>query len=1268
MSRTLKQWEAYLVGAMPRVQLLSELGLNYEDMLEIAGLIKRENQERSSLRKTTTYLVGNFPCTFVTFLAAFAAQNTEREFWDALGRQLDVSGGDLNNANWRKPFIDILKKNNKPTFENVGHLYVGNMRIHGGIPSYSLRDFFANMLMPAIEKPEYIELKGKELLDALFLRSVVQLFTDSTVRNFFEFSGDIGLEFLESSRRVARDYISKRQIPSNHALPAYVVQKLISFLEYHEDEKHGLRRPRVQFDADEGLVLELPEQTLSGTNVRGYEVRWQVYQGKNILSEEKVRIASRGRATYTRETRTILGFVLDPFQVSFSVATESGEFHQLREWTFDVRSHDVPDLLVFRKEDGSLLRWSQALPAQDLILVYPGDITLRFEGSAHLSHELNLQATGWQHWKAQLWSLQNAWSLNLFKGDEKTAEIQIQKQLEFPRLIGEIFAPNLDPKPLYVGASPILRIPLRSGVTVDDELKQWQVEINSTWEAAPSLRQVFKLSEKPESVTVDESAIQFDLGAVLGTEPKGTYVLRVRGPLDTDVEFPFRVWHSLHIEDLPEFILPSENQSITFHITLPVSAKLEVLAGSEGISLTGEHGRYAVELDETASRVDLNLIWSQEDSPIHVPFSLPIPRLEWRFSMGEDSKLEWSSRPIRKTLDAFIQASQIPTLHVRLPGIEKIASQIFLRLVDPEDPAKISQRFSPEQSALGNDHVRFSLNARDTLNHFADVSVFEFHLEAPFGEGSSESVTLLSLTRAMDVSNVRITKDSQFLLWDEPAPLRNRRVFIRSQWKGWADSWNIKIPDDARGKFDLLSAGYGLPPSWYEVHFYVASSWESDKTSAPDNSTHIVKTIAPAEQIAWLDGQLQKHPEHSFQNHFERACLYSTIGEMQLKDQEVMKCYNSLDQAKPKGLLAFNEWLEKHDSNTMRAVRMKMYNPEHLQHLFATYKPNDGFRQKYLRFLIEANKKPESIKPESALLLIANENERPIVFHALRGLIMRRDERVLNVITNMVEKGRLSDSDAIDLLKLQEEFSLSELNASQPSTINLRLLSGLLHEKDELLSTLPNDKIISLIKVEQVSQTVNKYLGILITREDKRGVELVMDHFQNGLMLGGDVTELLSRNAKFSLQILSDAPQTHAHSIQMSELAQKYPLETGNATVGMFVLTPAGWGKIDTIEYPDGVEHQFISMDHKQVKFHVTLYPGTEHALKAVLDIENEKLQVQNVEKYIQCGNCGFLSTDQRYIRSLHSREAHGGKSVSINLSPRLSIRNELKYRQSQPE
>lgn len=1267
MSRTLKQWEAYLVGAMPRIQLLSELGLNYEDMLEIAKLIKDENAKRSSLRQTTTYLVGNFPCTFVAFLAAFAAQNTEREFWDALGRLLDVSGSDLNNANWRKPFIEILKNNKKPTFENVGHLYVGNMRIHGGIPSYSLRDFFANMLMPTIEKSEYIELKGKELLDALLRRSVVQLFTDSTIRNFFEFSGDIGLEFLESSRRVALTYRSKRQILPDHTLPEYVVQKLISFLEYQEDEVHGLRRPRIKFDADgEGLLLELPEEPLSGSDVRGNQVRWQVFQNQKQLKEMRARIIRSGRDIHTEQQIIPLGYMIEPFQVTFSIPKQDGEFNLLREWTFELRSQDAPDLLAFRSEDASLLRWSQALPAQDFLLVHPKDISLEFEGDARLIYSPDIYAEGWHNWKAEHRSLEGAFSLSLVKNGETLAVIPIQKQLELPRLTGNLFTPNLDSKPLYVGNPPTLRIPLRPGTTVENELKRWHVEINSAWEAEPHCRQSFKLIEKPEAITEDESAIELNLTAILGSEPKGTYTLHVRGPLETDVEIPFRVWPSLHIKDLPEFILPTEDKKVTLHFVVPVHASLETQASVTGVNVTGQYGQYTVELDETASRLDLNLVWSQETSAIHVPFSLPVPRIEWRFVLGEEDKFEWSNRPIRKPVDAFLQSNQTAALLVRMPGIEKHTRQMIVRLIDPEKPKEFLQEFPVQPSVLGSDHVRFALSAKDTIRQHTDISVFEFQLLIPNAEGLYQSVTLLSLTRDIDVSNVHIkeTDEGLFLLWDESSPLRNRRVFIRSIWKPWADAWNIKIPDDARGKFDLLAAGYGLPPSWYEIHFYVAPSWEKDITSAPEHSTFVVKMISPEEQIAWLEGNLEKRPENSFVNHFERACVYVNTLDVSRCKQEVQFCYTHIEQAKPRDLFAFHEWLEKHEPTTRRAVRMKMYNLEQLRRLFSTHKPGSEFRQKYQSYIPETN-----IKPESAILLVENENDPPIVFHALRELAKKRDHRFLDVIAKMLEAGRLSDADAIELLRLEEEHFVSALNSSQPVGINLRLLSGLLRDKDKLLDTLSNEKIFGLAKAELDTQSIKKYLGILIEREDKHGLEYIMELFQNGRLLGEEVTELLCRNPKFSTRVLSHAPQTHANSIQLSEIALRFSFETGHVSKDMFVKTPAGWGRIYLIVDAAGSEVKIASKDDVHIKYHVVLYENTEHQLKAIIDVKDESFKMLNAGNYFQCGSCTFISYDQKIIVSQHTKEKHSGISPSFKpVSSRMAVRGELQFSKSNPE
>jgi len=1250
---------------MPRVRLLSELGLNYEDMLEIANLIKGENKRHKNVRQTTKDLVDDFPCTFVAFLAAFAAQNTEREFWDAVARLIGVTGTELNNSRWRNYFIEILEKNKKPTFDNVGHLYVGNMRIHGGIPAYSLRDFFANMLMPSIENPEYIELKGKELLDALLTRSAVQMFTDSTVRNFFENTEEIGVKYLEDCRQVAKSYNSSRQIPNLHGLPSYVVDKLVNFLEYQEDEKRGLRRPRVKFYEGDGLILELPEEPISGVDVRGGQVRWQVTQNQKTLHNLTCRIVRSGRDVHSEEQALPLGFLIEPFQVAFSLPSQDGGFTQIREWNFGIRSQEVPDLLVFRSEDGSLVRWDQALPAQDLLLVHPKDVTLEFDGDARLIHSPDMYAAGWQNWRAEYRALSHG-ALSLLRNGEAFATISIQKQLELPRLTGKVFQPNLDHKPLYLGGAPILRIPLRAGVDIGDELKRWKIEINSAWEAEPFIRQEFKLIDHLQILDAEETALKLNLAAVLGDEPKGTYTLRVRGPRETDVEIPFRVWTSLQVKDLPEFILPAEDSKITLNFVLPTHAALETQAGATGVNITGQYGRHAVELDETVSQLDLNLTWETESSVIHVPFSMPIPRVKWRLALGEDSKVEWSNRSIRKPVDAFLQSAQTPALLVQMPGIEAHANLLRLRLIDPENPKESLQEFPVQTSVLGTNHARFLLSAKDTLSAHKDISVFEFQLSFVNKAGLYESLNLFSLTRDIDVSNVCIEEmdDGLFLIWDESTPLKNRRVFIRSLWKVWAKPWNIKIPDDAHDNFNLLAAGYGLPPSWYEVHFYVAPSWEQDIQSAPEHSTFVVKTISPEEQIAWLEGNLQKKPDTAFVNHFERACVYATVGESAKRDAETQTCYSQVDHAKHEALFAFHEWLEKYDANTRRALRMKMYSPDLLQKLFADYKPKHEFRQKYLGYLLQTN-----LRPDSAILLLENENDPALVFHALRELIKRQDTRFIGIVKKMVSAGSLSDSDALKLLSIDEQHSISELDASEPEPVTLRLLSGLLRNKDELIAALSNEKILSLAKAELDPETIKKYLGILIEHQDRHGMEFIMELFQNGRLRGDEVTELLGRNPKFSTQILSNAPQTHAHSTQVSEIARKFPVETGYILAGMFIKTRAGWCRVDSIEDISGVKLTHASKENTETRLQVTLHPDTPHSIMGIIHMEDGKLNLINPGQYYQCGRCGYVANDHNIILRQHTREVHDGIGGSFApISTRVSIGDNLEFSLSLPK
>ncbi len=237
-----------------RITILGEIPLTQADFesvtQEIRSLYKRTGKK---LGETTQRLLIQYPHIFVTYLAHFAAYNTRRDFWDALATLLEMAEANFHNWQWHTQFIEVLSKNKVKTFLSVGadtNKYVTAMRIHGGIPSYSLPDFFDKMLLPAVTIDRYSGLQGQELLDQLLARSETQMFMDSPVRNFFENSGSIGLDLLNECVRMVQQYRQTGELPSKLDLPFYISERFVEFME-ERPEKLGLvrlKRPRLIFD------------------------------------------------------------------------------------------------------------------------------------------------------------------------------------------------------------------------------------------------------------------------------------------------------------------------------------------------------------------------------------------------------------------------------------------------------------------------------------------------------------------------------------------------------------------------------------------------------------------------------------------------------------------------------------------------------------------------------------------------------------------------------------------------------------------------------------------------------------------------------------------------------------------------------------------------------------------------------------------------------------------------------------------------------------
>jgi hypothetical protein len=1269
MARTLQEWEAYITPLFKRVHLLGEIPLNQAEFEAISEEIRALIAHTPNIHEATRRLMTRSPLTFATFLAHFAAHNTHRDFWDALGKHIGSNGSDLNNANWRAQFFKILRANQKNDFSDLGgNIYVTSMRIHGGIPAYSLDDFFNNMLLPSIEKPEYIPLTGSELLDALLMRSSVQSFTDSIVRNFFENTGDIGIEFLETCRCMARHYQKEQLILAGLDIPSYVIEAYINFMEKQQDERLHLKRPRLLFDEIEGILLDLPEQALTSMVIStSHQAFWHIETDEDANGRnESVRIGKSGRDNLT-ERRQIRLRPVPHVHVSFYIQGDETTIpHELRRWTFNlVPVEGAPPLLLFRRQDSSLLSLGQSLPAEELLLFYPNDVNLTFEGDSKLLHQPDSLPGIWSTWHAEYWSLV-AGLLHLTRNEQEIALIPVQGQSLGPELVGaEPFVFNSDPKevPLFVGKVPCLRIPIPAR-RIEDQ-KRWSIEIASVWEANPQIRIENSLGQLVEHIQQEEDYLELNLSALLGKSPTGTFCLRVRNSKDVDVEFRLRLWESLQLDDLPAIILPPVNVTdepvpIKFNLTLPASNSCEPQAGVTGVTVSGQNGHFIIEVEEGVTRADLQLVKTFNGQIIQVPLFIPIPRLEWRLVFGDEQTVAWTTRSIKRSLDTFLQAGQsMPvSLLVRLYGIERIARQITVYLIDSNHPERILQSdFKLERSPLGEGQARFSLSARDTLNAYKDISVFEFRLGICDPVSWAETrVPLLTLTRALEISNVHFetTAETEILYWTEPHPLSNRRIFIRSSWQPWAKGWEFRIPDSSRGKFDFLALGYGLPPSRYEIYFYVAAEWEPERTSPPQQPCEIVDLVSPEDHLAWLEERIKKEPKHVFLWNFERACVYESIGDIQQQNQAISQSFKSLEQANLLQLLEFYDWLGSNDPITQKAVRMMMYRPERLERLFSETKTNDLFRQSFLKPITLI----KSISPNTALMLIRFTDDPTIVMHSLRSLMTAHSPEGVESIISLLRKGQLLDSDASSLLALEADFSLNLLSENAPTPEHLRMLSALINmraDKSKLVAALSKDRLIALVTAEKDLAAVKVYLAQLIRNAEQCGIEQIMFMYQQGRLRGDEVTELLGGNPKFSYDILAKAPPQHAHQIQLSELSRKYPAATRFVIPGMYVYTPGGWGLIESIQ--DVLGHSLESVHaEEQVIYNLRLNPQTSSE-PARLDMVVRELIFPSSKAVMRCSKCiVFITSNIRDIKE-HNQLMHRGINLSFSLvSPHVRI------------
>lgn len=1049
MARTIEQWEAFLKPYFGQVRTLGEIPVTRQDCDELGRLLHEQICLHGS-NQATTLFCRKYPCTFAVYLVAMGVHYYDSgDYWTAV---MSATRVDYNEKNrWGPTFLQILEGFGLEKFEKIkGHVYVTPILAHGGIPVYSLPDFFRNALMPSVQKPQFRDLNAKDVILVILNRAVVQLFTDKPVQRFLRNGGERAEQFVAECRKMARHYLQHQEMPlaSEVDLPGYVLRAFQTFIEEDQAARSDqrLRRPQIVLSPGEpNFYIVLPAEPVDGKRMEHGGLFWRVADagdGNEILFEEHVRVRHPGSVYQTEEKTEPLDEVC-ALQVSFMQRLEEEQEEVIRSWRLQLAPApgDVP-LLAFDAATGRMIVWNQVLPNRALHLVFPKDISIELDGGGQLLETCPSFWGEWVDWQVETWDLSEAYALRLVQEEQTLfAPVPVQVELLAPHLESGQQLPGVwdpDKTPFYVGKAPMLRLPRRPGMTAEQDAADWTIAYQIPHPAFPqSLPGERRL--QADKLQVQEDHMLYPLSAELGDSPCGTFHLVVTDPDETRTELAFRIWPQLEVAGLPEYVLPGKNgaEALSFDVKTAPGTVLAVQDGAGGVSLEKKEthsNTYTVRVDANTSLAEMVLLHSKEDHErIWVPLSLAVPRLRWRLQLRDGMEQPpvdgWRSSPDKYAMDALLQSTQ-PAVLLELANADDLPLQFEMGLINAENDELLQLGKGKQFAKLHQMHWRFELNAfKDTVREYKDLSVMAVRLHVADEKKDQEiEIDLAWLTRDLDITDVRLEPMDEMtfrLRWHEEAPLRNRRVRIWSLWQPWSKPIEIRVADEAREEF--VCKEVGLPAGEYKLSFFVAAPWDTAAPPIlpPEEGVHI-SLGDPRERLDRINECMQRQPERGFMLQFEKACILTQLEGKDSKeaDQAIQWCIRNFDLVPPRNILVLHDWLGRVNEYSQKAARMRMFKPDILERILET--PEN---ETYLE-LFKAVKSPNS---DSVWLLLLHAQDPGLKFHCLRLLIQIEDKQVVSYLVQLLGEGELAMEDVIDLMAGKEEF-ISAILKNQPSS------------------------------------------------------------------------------------------------------------------------------------------------------------------------------------------------------------------------------------------
>ena len=1268
---SLAEWEKRLTPFFNKnIRIIGEIPLSEPDLDEILDLV-RDDIRKTNTSEITQKITKLHPYTFLTMLAHFAAHNEHQGYWNTLNQRLDTT--QTHGYWWHHKFVNLAKKFNLFTFskKDMRNYYVATIRFHGGIPTYSLPDFFNQMVVPAVTRTEHREVPPKELLTHL----INSTYVDRPIKDFLENSGEMGKTWFEECCLLARhakdnygEVLPKEDVPN---LPLYIYQFFENYNEGIEGTRYHWRRPILQlapYSEDTAVILNLPQQAIPlDLYTKGFT--WQIkWPGLDIPIQIPCKTKRLAQDNVTEEEFYPLSPQFTPLTVSIisKGEMESGESNhqEYRRWSFSLMSPETSPPIIAFQEDCRHISNPETLPARPLYILIPQNSNLVLDGEGYLMEVLPELVGDWKDWKLEAWDLTDALYISLTGYDPSGGKIiPIAREMAQPGLEGgHLFDYQENPdQPLYTHGVPKVKMPVRSGVNKSQAVAGWKIQVNSLWEAKPMISKQISLLNYINSVELSGEWAYFPLEELFGKDAAGIYDVKILGPRGLKSEHRIRLWPKLLVRglslDFPEPELA--DQDIQFTIRVQENAELRNQSGAEKVEIINEEATYLINAPPEVWRVRLQLLTETEEGTfVRIPVSVPLPRLRW--ALAEEripGELPFGQELLNLSTTRFDQY-QSSALHIRMCGLEDFHEKLRCQLVDVGDGNKVLQESKVYPTGFTRDWLRVSLQSFvSTINYHNTLVQFQLVYKKDW-QTEPIRYPLLTLTPQLIVNDVRLEPVSDTtwrLSWDADKPLNNRRVMLKSLWKPWETPIEFKIPDENRGEFLLKEVG--LPPSYYEVYFYVMNDWAPILVEPPEGTQpHLVKLCSADERLAELQNPDDGH-DAGFRAAIEKACIYDSLGDFSKRDEAVSEAATHLRYLNDlKTLVGSINWLQaKNITPSFKSFFIKnLFHPQIVDRMLSKYNSDDPALHKYLQMTGEV----DSIHLQSAKKLLETSDDPIVLSACLNELVKRQDQDLLYTIITLMENGTLSKDDAVTYLLKLEDDPLQVLENFEGTTwspytemLLAAYLDVIFNDIEDKTSEAVKSAMYRAIPYEKSEDRIYEYLTVLITSEwqDADVYELLMDRHLAGMINDEYFMDLISIYPEKSLDLLDetieDLPE---YQTFIAYIEEKYPEARGILRPELNIRTPFGIAKVEKITDLEGKELDQVLIT--QDDFILIMVEGEGfNKIRARIDFTNMEIMFDGCESAWRCGTCKSFIHPDLYKVGVHNREAHPYQSLCLS-------------------